>query len=85
MKIDYRNEKPHHIAMPCISNSPSDRRQPHRTAEAAVGDLAVLLYLSEQRQRLLRRNWHLDLTKEEGCEVDYCEAVECDCDDPEKV
>ena len=73
--------KTHYIAMSGEHGCLPDHCQSYDTLRDAVGDLVSLFELGRRRQTELRRTLSLELGRGFGAE--YCEIVECDCDDPD--
>ena len=71
----------HYIAMAGLHGCIPNTCWAHDCVEDAVEDLAQLHELGRNRRRELKRNLYLELNlHRDGNE--YCEIVECDCDDP---
>ena len=73
----------HYIAMAGLCGYlPNYTSGPHQYKGQAAGDLASLHDMSERAYKRLRRDMYieLDLAKQGN---EYCEIVECECDDPD--
>lgn len=72
--------KTHYIAMSGVHGCLPQYCASCDTIREAVDSLASVHDLGQNRQKRLRRDLHLELNRDDGAE--YCEIVECDCDDP---
>ena len=73
--------KTHYIAMSGEHGCLPDHCQCYDTLRDAVDALADLFELGRRRQAELGRSRSLELGR--GCGAEYCEIMECDCDNPD--